>query len=566
MKEPWDLGPVDTMPEGAPCLRKGPGGQRLACVRRADGRVDAIEDRCPHEGYPLSQGDVRDGVLTCKWHNWKFELATGACTFGGEAVRRFDAEVNVEGHVVVEGAIDEAAERLRLEASLRSGLATANLSACARDALRLSALAGDRGVAAPFEVILGDALGRERYGFDHPEASGIDLWTWVARGWLSPEPSVAAMAAMAGESLQFLPARAKAPEIATTWDEAGSVTQALEREARAEAEGRARSLGAQDGERAILEGVLPFLTKNLLDYGHGAIFAGKALEIVRAFPGLAAETAASLTVALGWATRETALPPWTATREGIARGAMIDKVGTTPFDPQTRAAFEAQVLLGEKEAVHATLEAIARGTDVTGILIAIGHAAAVRVGRFDLAWCRREDTNITFLDVTHLITCARAMLELWEVAPHAENVPFAVLAASFVGKLRKADDPAAPPPDAFVGDRRASRLVEAVRAREPARARAMAARFDRATRLEAYRALAPYAAFEAAVRPILLAHTIKTTEALYRMEIDDPREGGAYLDALVRFLATDQPERAFLRVANVARQFLADGRPPPALY
>jgi hypothetical protein len=474
--------------------------------------------------------------------------------------------VDGQGHLVVEGAIDEAAERARLEASLRAGLSTANASQCARDALRLSALSGERGVAAPFEIILGDALARERYGFDHPEASGIDLWTWVARGWLSPEPSVAAMAALAGESLQFLPPRPAAPRVETEWKDARAVTQALEGEERDQAEGRARSLGARDGERAILEGVLPYLTKNLFDYGHGAIFAGKALEIVRAFPGLAEQTAASLTVALGWATKETALPPWTATREGIARGAMIDKVGTTPFDPQTRAAFEAQVLLGEKEAVHATLEAIARGTDVTGVLIAIGHAAAVRVGRFDLAWCRREDTNVTFLDVTHLITCARAMLELWEAAPHAGNVSLAVLAASFVGKLRKADDPAAPPPDAFVGDRRASRLVEAVRAHEPARARAMAARFDRATRLEAYRALAPYAAFEAAVRPIFLAHTIKTTEALYRMEIDDPREGGAYLDALVRFLASDQGERSFLKAANVAKQFLADGRPPPALY
>ncbi len=569
MKEPWDLGPVDSMPEGAPCLRKGPAGQRVACVRRADGTVDVLDDRCPHEGYPLSQGEVHGAILTCKWHNWKFEVGSGACTFGGEGVRHYVAEVaEVDGnhHLIVEGAIDEAKERARLEASLRLGLSTANLSQCTRDALRLAAMAGERGVAAPFEIILGDALARERYGFDHPVASGIDLWTWVARGWLSPEPSVAAMAAMVGESLQFLPVRPKAPKIPTSWEDARAVAQALEGEARDEAEGRARSLGAADGERAILQGLLPFANKSLFDYGHGAIFAGKALEVVRAFPALAEDVAASLAITLGWATRETALPPWTATREGIARGAMIDRVGTTPFDPQTRAAFEAQVLLGEKEAVHATLEAIARGTDVTGVLIAIGHAAAVRVGRFDLAWCRRDDTDVTFLDVTHLITCARAMLELWEAAPRAENVSLAVLAASFVGKLRKADDPAAPPPDAFVGDRRASRLVEAVRAHEPARARAMAARFDRATRLEAYRALAPYAALEAAVRPILLAHTIKTTEALYRMEIDDPREGGAYLDALVRFLASDQPERAFLKTANVAKQFLADGRPPPTLY
>jgi nitrite reductase/ring-hydroxylating ferredoxin subunit len=565
MKEPWDLGPVEGMPEGAPCLRKGPAGQRVTCVRRA-GAVDAIEDRCPHEGYPLSQGDVQGGVLTCKWHNWKFELKSGACLFGGEAVRHFEGMVDERGHLVVEGAIDDAKERVRIETSLRDGLRVANGPQCTRDALRLAALAGERGLGAAFEVILGDALDRERYGLDHPEASGIDLWTWVARGWLPAEPSAAAAATIVGESLQFLPDRARAERLPTTWEEARAVVHALETEQREEAEGRVRALASEDGERAILEGLLPFVRRALYDYGHGAIFAAKALEIVRAFPALAERTAAAVTGSLAWATRETALPAWTATREGIARSAMIDRVGTTPFDHQARAAFEAQVLAGEKEAVHATLEAIARGMDVTGVLIAIGHAAAVRVGRFDLSWCRRDDANINFLDVTHLITCARAMQELWEAAPRAENAALPVIAASFVGKLRGADDPNAPPPDAFVGDRRATRLLEAVRAREHARARAMAARFDRATRLEAYRALAPFAAFDAAARPILLAHTIKTTEALYRLEIDDPREGGAYLDALVRFLATELPERTFVKTASVARHFLDDGRPPPGLY
>jgi hypothetical protein len=269
---------------------------------------------------------------------------------------------------------------------------------------------------------------------------------------------------------------------------------------------------------------------------------------------------------LSWATSETLLPEWSATREGIARGAMIDKLGTTLFDAQARAAFEEQVLLGEKEAVHATLESIARGIDVADVLVAIGHAAAIRLGRFDLEWTLKEDAAVGFLDVTHAVTCARAMQELWPLDPRPENISLAVIAASFVGKLRNADDPDAPPPDAFVGDARAARLVDAVRAREPARARAMVARMGRATRLEAYRALAPYAAFEAAVRPILLAHTIKVTEAMYRMEIDDPREKGAYLDALVRFLATGIAERDFRRTASIAKKFLADGRPPQGLY
>jgi hypothetical protein len=535
-------------------------------VRREGGAVDVLEDRCPHEGYPLSEGTVKDGVLTCKWHNWKFELATGACRFGGEGVRRFPSSIDEHGHVSVVSEVDEEAERARVGASLRAGLREADLSRGARDALRLTALSGERGVAGAFEVILGDGLARERYGLDHPEASGIDVWTWVARGWLSVEPSVVLALTLVGEPLRFLPERSRAPAIATSWDDARGVTGLFDAEARLEAEGSLRHLAKEDGERAVIAAVLPFVRRALFDYGHGAIFTAKALEILRAFPDLSEEVVAALGVALSWATTETALPEWSATREGIARGVMIDKVGTTPFDAQARATFEAQVLAGEKEAVHATLESIARGMDVAGVLVAIGHAAATRLGRFDLGWTRKDDVAITFLDVTHAVTCARAMQELWALDPRPENLSLAVIAASFVGKLRKADDPDAPPPDAFVGDARATRLVDAVRAHEPARARAMVARMGRPTRLEAYRALAPYAAFEAAVRPILLSHTITVTEAMYRMEIDDPREKGAYLDALVRYLASEMPERSFAKTASIARKFLADGKPPKGLY
>ena len=50
--------------------------------------VFACANRCPHEGYPLSEGSLADGcVLTCNWHNWKFDLASGATLVGGDACR-----------------------------------------------------------------------------------------------------------------------------------------------------------------------------------------------------------------------------------------------------------------------------------------------------------------------------------------------------------------------------------------------------------------------------------------------------------------------------------------------
>jgi len=44
------------------------------------GRVVALDNRCPHMGFPLDRGSVEDGILTCHWHHARFELASG-CTF-----------------------------------------------------------------------------------------------------------------------------------------------------------------------------------------------------------------------------------------------------------------------------------------------------------------------------------------------------------------------------------------------------------------------------------------------------------------------------------------------------
>ncbi len=44
------------------------------------GKVFALDNRCPHLGFPLHRGSVEDGILTCHWHHARFDLASG-CTF-----------------------------------------------------------------------------------------------------------------------------------------------------------------------------------------------------------------------------------------------------------------------------------------------------------------------------------------------------------------------------------------------------------------------------------------------------------------------------------------------------
>jgi nitrite reductase/ring-hydroxylating ferredoxin subunit len=54
-------------------------GRTILLVAQGD-RIFAIDNRCPHMGFPLGRGTVRDGILTCHWHHARFDLA-GGCTF-----------------------------------------------------------------------------------------------------------------------------------------------------------------------------------------------------------------------------------------------------------------------------------------------------------------------------------------------------------------------------------------------------------------------------------------------------------------------------------------------------
>ncbi len=56
------------------------GSHRPILVIYDRGRVFALDNRCPHMGFPLERGSVEDGILTCHWHHARFDLESG-CTF-----------------------------------------------------------------------------------------------------------------------------------------------------------------------------------------------------------------------------------------------------------------------------------------------------------------------------------------------------------------------------------------------------------------------------------------------------------------------------------------------------
>ena len=52
------------------------GGREYALFRTATG-IACIDSACPHEGASLADGEYKDGVVSCPWHNWEFNVCTG---------------------------------------------------------------------------------------------------------------------------------------------------------------------------------------------------------------------------------------------------------------------------------------------------------------------------------------------------------------------------------------------------------------------------------------------------------------------------------------------------------
>jgi nitrite reductase/ring-hydroxylating ferredoxin subunit len=93
-----------------------------------EGRAWAVDNRCPHMGFPLSRGTVRDGLLTCHWHHARFDLASGGTLdpFAGD-VRTFPTVIR-DGAVFVDPRPEpDAAARWwrRLEHGLEDQLSLA---------------------------------------------------------------------------------------------------------------------------------------------------------------------------------------------------------------------------------------------------------------------------------------------------------------------------------------------------------------------------------------------------------------------------------------------------------
>jgi nitrite reductase/ring-hydroxylating ferredoxin subunit len=127
------------------------------------GTVHVVDNRCPHMGFPLHRGTVRDGVLTCHWHHARFDLESGG-TFDqfADEMRVFPVEVR-NGEVWVDLAPRED-QLYHLRQRLRDGLERNISLVLAKSAIGL--LEGGEDTAEPLRagLVFGTRYRRAGWG------------------------------------------------------------------------------------------------------------------------------------------------------------------------------------------------------------------------------------------------------------------------------------------------------------------------------------------------------------------------------------------------------------------
>ncbi|MCG5052117.1 MAG: Rieske 2Fe-2S domain-containing protein [Myxococcales bacterium] len=71
---------------------------RALCVVRAGGRLAALDDACPHQGAPLGDGWVEEGLLICPRHAWAFDPFSGTLAGGAhQEITTYAVEERADG-------------------------------------------------------------------------------------------------------------------------------------------------------------------------------------------------------------------------------------------------------------------------------------------------------------------------------------------------------------------------------------------------------------------------------------------------------------------------------------
>jgi thiamine pyrophosphate-dependent acetolactate synthase large subunit-like protein/nitrite reductase/ring-hydroxylating ferredoxin subunit len=81
-------------------------GHKDICLTHYDGKINALDNHCPHQGGPLGEGSIEKGLLRCPWHGWDYHPDTGKAPGFDDGVDTYP--VKVKGEKVYVGIEPEA--------------------------------------------------------------------------------------------------------------------------------------------------------------------------------------------------------------------------------------------------------------------------------------------------------------------------------------------------------------------------------------------------------------------------------------------------------------------------
>ena len=376
------------------------GGGHAIAVFHHEGQVYAVDNRCPHMGFPLDRGSVQDGILTCHWHHARFDLASGG-TFNpfADDVRSFPVTV-IDGAVWIDPEPAHRDEGAHWGRRLEDGLEHNIRLVIAKSVLGLQTAGGDYREPLRIGARFGTTYSASGWGAamsmltctanilpklhdeDRPRALYQGL-RHVARGCAGKAPSF---------SVDPLPTGETRPEVYSRWFR--NFIDVRDDEGAERCLVTAIEIGIS--REQIAEMVFAAATDHIyLDAGHVVDFANKAFELLDHLGWeMAGQVLPSLVHGMARARRSQELSQW---RHPIDIAAMVwearAELPTLMESVKTRAgewndADElASLMLGDSpgEIISSIKEAVSGGASAEQLGGAVAHAAFLRMAHFHLS-------------------------------------------------------------------------------------------------------------------------------------------------------------------------------------
>ena len=418
---------------------------------KVGGQVYAVDNRCPHEGYPLAQGQVDDDcVLTCNWHNWKFRLQDGKCILGGDHVRSYavktqDGELWVDVQDPPPGQIQE----IVLEA-LNTAFDDRDFGRICREITRLHFNKLDP--TAAVHKAIEWSHDKFEFGFTHAYAASAD-WLGRSRVYVDDWEKRLVCLAEAVDHMAFDALRRPAfpfAEAGETFDgETFVAAVEIEQTERAEAmvrRGLLDGLHWEDTAEAFAEAALAHYN----DFGHSLIYVYKAAQLLE-LAGREMEPCVLPPLArhLCYTTREDLLP------EFKEYAAALDKLPEISSHADGNPVAES-FFPGTVSESFERLQNLASRHGALSLFDALLGALARNTLHFDTsygsAYDRPVSQNVGWLGLTHGITFSNAVRSVCTKFPHLWR-PGLLQMACFVGRNRRYLDLELDPSPWIVGNR-----------------------------------------------------------------------------------------------------------------